>query len=136
MIVDSHHHFWRVERGDYHWMPASGVLARDYLPEDLRPLLGRAGVDRTVLVQAAQTEEETAFLLELADETVFVAGVVGWLDFEDEEFAAKLERLMRSPSSLACAPCCRTSPTMRTSSVPRSSTTCVISNRWISRSIS
>jgi L-fuconolactonase len=104
MIVDSHHHFWRVERGDYHWMPASGVLARDYLPEDLRPLLGRAGVDRTVLVQAAQTEEETAFLLELADETDFVAGVVGWLDFEDEEFAAKLERLMRRPKFVGLRP--------------------------------
>ena len=94
MIVDSHQHFWRVPRGDYHWMPASGALAHDYLPDDLRPLLRRAGVDCTVLVQAAQTEAETAFLLELADETDFVAGVVGWLDFEDEKFAAKLERLM------------------------------------------
>ena len=26
------HHFWRVQRGDYRWMPDGGVLRRDYLP--------------------------------------------------------------------------------------------------------
>jgi L-fuconolactonase len=104
MIIDSHHHFWRVERGDYHWMPDGGVLRRDYLPEDLRPLLRRAGVDRTVLVQAAQTEAETHFLLDLAAETDFVAGVVGWLDFEDERFGAKLEQLLRRSKFVGLRP--------------------------------
>jgi L-fuconolactonase len=104
MIIDSHHHFWRVERGDYHWMPDGGVLRRDYLPEDLRPLLRRAGVDRTVLVQAAQTEAETHFLLDLAAETDFVAGVVGWLDFEDERFGDKLEQLRDHPKFVGLRP--------------------------------
>jgi L-fuconolactonase len=104
MIIDSHHHFWRVERGDYHWMPYGGVLRRDYLPEDLRPLLRRAGVDRTVLVQAAQTEAETHFLLDLAAETDFVAGVVGWLDFEDERFGDKLEQLRDHPKFVGLRP--------------------------------
>ena len=53
---------------------------RDYLPDDLRPQLRRAGVDRTILVQAAQTVAETEFLLDLAESTDFVACVVGWLD--------------------------------------------------------
>jgi L-fuconolactonase len=104
MIIDSHHHFWRVERGDYHWMPDGGVLRRDYLPSDLRPLLRRAGVDRTVLVQAAQTEAETDFLLDLAAETDFVAGVVGWLDFEDDRFGDKLEQLLRRPKFVGLRP--------------------------------
>jgi L-fuconolactonase len=104
MIIDSHHHFWRVERGDYHWMPESGVLRRDYMPHDLRPLLRRAGVDRTVLVQAAQTEAETDFLLDIAAETDFVAGVVGWLDFEDERFGDKLERLLRRAKFVGLRP--------------------------------
>ena len=104
MIIDSHHHFWRVERGDYHWMPDGGVLRRDYLPEDLHPLLRRAGVDRTVLVQAAQTEAETHFLLDLAAETDFVAGVVGWLDFEDERFGDKLEQLRGHPKFVGLRP--------------------------------
>ena len=104
MIIDSHHHFWRVERGDYHWMPDGGVLRRDYLPRDLRPQLRRAGVDRTVLVQAAQTEAETDFLLDLAAETDFVAGVVGWLDFEDERFGDKLEQLLRRAKFVGLRP--------------------------------
>jgi L-fuconolactonase len=104
MIVDSHHHFWRVARGDYHWMPEAGILRHDYLPDDLRPVLRRAGVDRTVLVQAAQTEEETAFLLDLAERTDFVAGVVGWLDFEDDRFAEKLDALQRRPKFVGLRP--------------------------------
>ncbi|WP_337182848.1 amidohydrolase family protein [Shinella sp.] len=105
MIVDAHHHLWQVGRGDYDWMsPDVPVLARDYLAEDLRPVLRRAGVDRTVLVQAAQTEAETDFLLSLAARTDFVAGVVGWLDFEDAAFPARLEALMRRPKFVGLRP--------------------------------
>ena len=105
-IIDAHHHFWRVSRGDYHWMsPQSGEpLYRDYLPADIAPLLRRAGVDRTVLVQAAATEAETAFLLDLAEETDFVAGVVGWLDMEDHGFEAKLDALMQRPKFVGLRP--------------------------------
>jgi L-fuconolactonase len=105
VIVDAHHHLWRADRGDYHWMsPDVPVLARDYLAEDLRPILRRAGVDRTVVVQAAQTEAETDFLLTLAAEADFIAGVVGWLDFEDVAFPAKLEALMRRPKFVGLRP--------------------------------
>jgi L-fucono-1,5-lactonase len=87
MILDTHQHFWKANRGDYHWMtPAVPILARDYLPRDLRPQLRKAGVARTVLVQAAQTADETDFLLKLAEETDFVAGVIGWFDLEQENF--------------------------------------------------
>lgn len=104
MILDSHHHFWRVARGDYHWMPASGVLRNDYFPEDLSPLLRRTGVDKTIVVQAAQTEAETDFLFELANRTDYVAGVVAWLDFEDPHFAEKLDRSMRRPKFAGLRP--------------------------------
>jgi L-fuconolactonase len=105
-VIDAHHHFWKVARGDYHWMTAEtgAPLNRDYLPEDLAPLLRRAGVDRTVVVQAAQSEAETDFLLDLADEAGFVAGVVGWLDMEDAGFAGKLDRLMARPKFVGLRP--------------------------------
>jgi L-fuconolactonase len=87
MILDTHQHFWKANRGDYHWMtPAVPILARDYLPRDLRTDLRKADVARTVLIQAAQTADETDFLLKLAEETDFVAGVVGWFDLEQESF--------------------------------------------------
>ena len=65
--VDAHQHFWRLARGDYGWLtPAQGPIYRDFGPADLAPLLARAGIDATVLVQAAPTVAETRFLLELA----------------------------------------------------------------------
>lgn len=96
MRIDGHQHFWKVSRGDYSWMrPEMKVLYRDYLPEDLKPSLETHKIDRTVLVQAAPTTAETDFLLELADEHDFIAGVVGWLDLESDEFPAMFEKYSR-----------------------------------------
>ena len=56
LSIDSHQHFWQVARGDYGWMGEHvAPLLRDFLPDDLRPHLARAGIDRTILVQAAET---------------------------------------------------------------------------------
>ena len=93
MRVDSHQHFWRLDRGDYGWLtPALAPIYRDYLPEHLAPLIARAGVGKTILVQAAPTVAETRYLLGLAREHAFIAGVVGWVDFE----APTLPRSSRS----------------------------------------
>jgi L-fuconolactonase len=105
VIVDAHHHFWKISRGDYHWMtPAMPLLARDYLSADLRPHLRKAGVARTVLVQAAATEAETDFLLDLASQADFVAGVTGWLDLNEPTFPERLARYRRHPKFLAVRP--------------------------------
>jgi L-fuconolactonase len=81
--IDSHQHFWRRDRGDYTWLtPELAPIYRDYLPGDLAPQLADAGVSSTILVQAAPTTEETRFMLSLASENAFIAGVVGWVDFE------------------------------------------------------
>ena len=84
MRVDCHQHFWRLSRGDYGWLDARNFpkITRDFLPNDLAPLLAAGKIDRTILVQAAPSEAETHFLLDLARTTPFVAGVVGWVDFD------------------------------------------------------
>jgi len=98
MLIDSHQHFWRVNRGDYFWMsPDDRVLYRDYGPEDLQPLLARHGIDRTILVQAAQTVAETEFMLEIAQAAPFVAGVVGWVEFADPDAPQAIARLAANP---------------------------------------
>ena len=81
--IDSHQHFWHIARGDYAWMtPDNSSLARDFMPEDLRPHLEAAGIHHTVTVQAAATAAETDFILDIAAGTDMVAGVVGWVDME------------------------------------------------------
>jgi len=98
MQIDAHQHFWRIARGDYGWLtPQLGALYRDFEPDDLGPLLRACGISRTILVQAAPTIAETEFLLELAARTPFVAGVVGWVDFDAADAAEVVVRLARNP---------------------------------------
>ncbi|HPG77091.1 amidohydrolase family protein [Piscinibacter sp.] len=98
--IDSHQHFWRISRGDYGWLragdPAVAKLMRDFLPANLVGTLKALGITQTVLVQAAASEAETDFLLELADANEFIAGVVGWVDLSRPESVATLERWARN----------------------------------------
>ncbi len=88
MKVDAHQHFWRIARGDYFWLsPSLSALYRDFEAHDLKPLLDAAGIDATVLVQAAATVAETRHLLSLADLEPWILGVVGWVDFDQPEQA-------------------------------------------------
>lgn len=105
MIIDAHQHFWSIARGDYGWLtPESGILWRDYGPEQLAPLIKKANVDRTILVQAAPTEAETSYLLGIAERTPFVAGVVGWTDFAAPDAPARIAALARDPLLVGLRP--------------------------------
>ncbi len=95
--VDSHQHFWQLSRGDYHWLtPELKVLYKDFLPEKLAVELSPNKVKQTILVQAAESEKETQFLLELAKNTEFVAGIVGWVDLENSLAIDKLTALAKN----------------------------------------
>ena len=105
MQIDAHQHFWNPARGDYHWMAMDNpTLARAYHPIDLAPHLAAHGIDRTVLVQAAATVQETEYLLGIADTTPHVAGVVGWIDFERAGDLDHLTRFSRHPKFLGVRP--------------------------------
>ena len=66
--IDAHQHFWTLARGDYSWMtPEFGPIHRDFGPAGLRPLLDAAGIDGTIVVQAAPTVAETEFALSIAE---------------------------------------------------------------------
>jgi len=98
--IDAHQHFWRLRRGDYGWLTARDHpgIYRDFGPDDLSPLLQGAGIDATILVQAAPSAAETAFLLEIAAATPFVAGVVGWTDLAAPDSPATIRTLARDPN--------------------------------------
>jgi L-fuconolactonase len=105
VIIDAHQHFWQLERGDYGWLtPELAPLYQDFMPDDLAPFLARNKVGGTVLVQAAPTVCETEFLLNVADETPFVLGVVGWVDFASQSAAKDIARLARHPKLVGLRP--------------------------------
>jgi L-fuconolactonase len=97
-IIDAHQHFWQVGRFDYPWMDSSvKVLYQDYLPDQLRPILEQNGVSKTVLVQASNSVEESRWLLRLAEQNPFIAGVVGWVDLKGSEVDLQLDELCSDP---------------------------------------
>jgi L-fuconolactonase len=109
MRIDSHQHFWDPARKDYGWIDtlegeAARRLRRPILPPELAPQLARERIDRTVLVQAAASEAEAGFLLSLADEYDFIAGVVAWLDMEASDFEQRLARLERHSKFVGVRP--------------------------------
>ena len=105
MMIDAHHHFWQVARGDYGWLtPDTGVLYRDYGPSDLLPQLAEHGISATILVQCAETAAETRFLLEIAQRTPCIAGVVGWVDFAAPDAARVIGELARDPLLVGLRP--------------------------------
>ncbi|CAD5252935.1 Amidohydrolase [Bosea sp. 62] len=105
MRIDAHQHFWSLARGDYGWLtPALGPIYRDFGPADLAPLLAAQGIERTILVQAAPTEAETAYLLDIAGKTPFVAGVVGWTDFDASDAVKRITALADDPLLVGLRP--------------------------------
>ena len=99
MRIDSHHHFWHYNPDEHIWMTDQmASLKRDYLPEDLQPLLGQTGIQGTVAVQARQNLDETEWLLKLSDENDFVKGVVGWVDLKSPDVGAQLETYSQHPN--------------------------------------
>lgn len=105
MRIDAHQHFWSLARGDYGWLtPALGPIYRDFGPADLAPLLAAHGIERTILVQAAPTEAETAYLLDIAAKTPFAAGVVGWTDFDRPDAVEHIAALGSDPLLVGLRP--------------------------------
>ena len=70
MRIDSHQHFWRYDPVRDGWITQEmAVLKRDFMPEELIQRMQESGIDRAIAVQADQSENETEFLLDLAEKT-------------------------------------------------------------------
>jgi L-fuconolactonase len=83
LIIDSHQHFWKFDPARDSWITDEmKAIQKDFLPADLEPIFQKLAVDGSVVVQADQSENENQFLLQHADENVFIKGVVGWVDLQ------------------------------------------------------
>jgi L-fuconolactonase len=104
--IDAHQHYWDTrEPNGYGWIEAlegeaRRLLCRPILPPELEPMLARAGISRSVLVQVAETEAEGHYMLALAERFPSIAGVVLWLDLEAPDFAERLHTFRQHPKFL------------------------------------
>ena len=94
MIIDSHHHLWNLRLRDYPWMsPELKPLDRNFLEDDLVKTVQSSHISGTVLVQAHQSLEETRWLLQIAEKSNLILGVVGWVDLKESNLEKTLEKL-------------------------------------------
>ena len=81
-IIDSHQHFWKYDPVRYAWITEDmRAIRTDFTPYDLLQELRENGVSGSVVVQADPSENETAYLVSVAERHDFVLGAVGWVDF-------------------------------------------------------
>ncbi len=98
MHIDAHQHFWIYDSREYEWIDGTmTALRRDFLPADLQHELEGEGFQGSVAVQARQSLEETRWLLELAGQSPFILGVVGWVDLRSPHVREDLQALARNP---------------------------------------
>lgn len=91
MIVDSHQHLWDLDKVEYPWLvPEYGPIYRTFTPAELEPQLAAAGIDRTVLVQSANSYADTDSMLAHSAEHDWIGAVVGWVPLEDAAEAARV----------------------------------------------
>lgn len=82
--IDTHIHVWNFNRAQYAWLEGNtSILNRSYLLSELEEEREKTNVSFGVLVQAANTVIETGYMLEVAEETEWMKGVVGWLPLMD-----------------------------------------------------
>ena len=93
MKIDSHQHFWQYNEVDYVWMgEVHNAIKKNFLPNDLHPLLKENNLDGSIAVQARQTIAETIFLLGLASNNSIIKGVVGWVPLCETDVEGMIER--------------------------------------------
>ncbi len=97
--IDSHHHVWQLDRGDYDWLTPADypTLQRDFGAHDLATLLAEFAIDASVLVQAAESIAETRYMLAVAEQNDFIEAVVGWVDITRADAPDTLAELAENP---------------------------------------
>jgi L-fuconolactonase len=90
-MIDSHQHFWNYTEERDTWItPEMSILRNDYYPSYSESLFREQGFTGCVAVQADSSEEETLFLLALAEQNEFLLGVVGWVDLQSTNIEDRL----------------------------------------------
>lgn len=89
--IDTHQHFWKFDRVRDTWITDEMfVIRKDFLPQQLAPLLQQNGFDGCITVQSDQSETENTFQLENAKENNFIKGIVGWVDLQAKNIGQQL----------------------------------------------
>ena len=98
-MIDTHIHFWEYNKIKDAWITDDmKILQKDFLPEDLKPVLQENKVNGVIAVQASQSENENEFLIALSEKSSFIKGIVGWVDLQNKNLENKLLYYSKFPA--------------------------------------
>lgn len=99
MRIDAHQHFWQLGQFDYSWLEKPGMerICRNFLPADLKPLLDATQIDRSIFVQTQHNVADNRWVLKLAEQSDWLAGVVGWVDLASPKCEEQLLEFVDHP---------------------------------------
>ena len=98
MRIDSHHHLWDLSIRPQEWMVGDGMepVKRNFGSDDLRSAIAGTRIEKTILVHATTTLDETFELLALAEIDPTIIGVVGWLEIDSPSAIADCEKYLQA----------------------------------------
>ena len=98
MRIDSHHHLWDLSIRPQEWMVGDGMdpVRRNFDSDDLRSAIAGTRIEKTILVHATTTLDETFELLALAEIDPAIIGVVGWLEIDSPSAIADCEMYLQA----------------------------------------
>jgi L-fuconolactonase len=99
MMIDTHTHFYDPTRPQgVPWPPKDNkLLYRTVLPAHYKTLAEPEGVTGTIVVEASAWLDDNQWVLDLAANEPFIAGLVGHIDPNRPEFGADLDRFAANP---------------------------------------
>ena len=96
-ILDTHHHLWDLRLRDYEWMNnVNPILKRNYLIEDLNKITSKNNISNSICIQAHHSLGETEWLLNIAEKSDIILGVVGWVDLSSNRLEETLDKLQKN----------------------------------------
>ena len=99
MKIDSHHHLWDLSIRPQEWMVGDNMdsVRRNFYAEDLRAAIAGTGIEKTILVHATTTHDETYEMLALAETDSTIIGVVGWVAIDSADAIKECEKYLAAP---------------------------------------
>ena len=100
-ILDTHHHLWDLSLRSYDWikeLPSneSKIIDKNFIYQDLVNEIEKNDVYSTICVQAHQSEGEAKWLLNIANDSQIIKGVVGWIDLKSPKIEYKLDKFQKN----------------------------------------
>jgi L-fuconolactonase len=90
-MIDAHQHFWTYQENRDAWITEDMArIRKNFYPNDSHELFANNDIDGCIAVQADSSEDETLFLISLAEQSEFIKGVVGWVDLQAKNIESRL----------------------------------------------